>query len=254
MTTHTGARVGVSTYSLSRNLGATYRDIPGGGERTRQEAHGGGNMTLLELPARIAAAGIHSLEISHPHLPSRETSYLNELRGALEAAGVQLFSVLIETGDMTHPDHAQRDLEWMAGWMETASQLGAERARVIAGHAAYTPETLQRSKCGLEELAERGKDLNVRVTTENWFDLLATPTQFTRSWTAWKGASASTWISATGAAYQIRQSGIHLSLRRVVSRQMRFPCALRAEQSRFWQMPGNGPSRPLCRTVHLDLQ
>ncbi len=115
------------------------------------------------------------MEISHPHLPNREASYLNELRGALDAADVQLFSVLIEAGDMTHPDHARRDLDWMIGWMETASQLGAERARVIAGHAAYTPETLQRSRRGLEELAQRGSDLGVRVTTENWFDLLAGP-------------------------------------------------------------------------------
>ena len=175
MKTYTGARVGVSTYSLSRNLGATYRDTPSSPERTRQEPARPGNLTLLELPARIADAGIHSLEISHPHLPSRDVSYLNELRSALDAAGVELFSVLIETGDLTHPDYAKRDLEWMAGWMETASQLGAQRARVIAGHAAYTPEALQRSRCGLEELAARGSDLNVRVTTENWFDLLATP-------------------------------------------------------------------------------
>lgn len=175
MTTHTGARVGVSTYSLSRALGATYQDTPANPTRTRREPATPGNLTLLELPARIADAGIHSLEISHPHLPNRDTAYLNEMRGAMDAAGVQLFSVLIETGDITHPDHARRDLDWIAGWIETASQLGAQRARVIAGHAACSPETLQRSRCGLEELAQRGSDLGVRVTTENWFDLLAGP-------------------------------------------------------------------------------
>ena len=175
MTTHTGARVGVSTYSLSRALGATYQDTPANPARTRREPSTPGTLTLLELPARIADAGIRSLEISHPHLPNRDASYLNELRSALDGAGVALFSVLIETGDITHPDNARRDLDWIAGWIETASQLGAQRARVIAGHAPYTPETLQRSRCGLEELAQRGSDLGVRVTTENWFDLLATP-------------------------------------------------------------------------------
>ena len=176
MTTHTGRRVGVSTYSLSRNLGATYSDLPtNGSARTRREPQTAASLTLLELPTRLAAFGIHALEISHPHLPSREAGYLNELRGALADAGVQLFSVLIEDGDITHPDHASRDLQWIKGWIETASQLGAERARVIAGKAAYSPEALQRSRCGLEELVQQATAQGVRVTTENWFDLLATP-------------------------------------------------------------------------------
>lgn len=171
-----GGRVSVSTYSLSRNLGATYHDSPAsGGTRTRRESHGAGTFSLLELPARIAAAGIHTLEISHPHLPSRETAYLSDLRSALEAAGVHLLSVLVEDGDITHPDQAARDLAWIGGWIETAAELGAERARVIAGKASYTPETLKRSQCGMEELAQRGQDNGVRVTTENWFDLLCCP-------------------------------------------------------------------------------
>ncbi len=173
--THTPS-LSVSTFSLHRTLSVTYGDAPGhGAERPRSEPFGPGEITLMELPARIAAMGIHKLEISHPHLPSREAGYLNELRAALAEADVQLLSVLVENGDLTHPEHAERDLHWMAGWVETAGLLGAERARVIAGKAAPTAETLARSQRGLQQLVSVGKDHNVRVTTENWFDLLSTP-------------------------------------------------------------------------------
>lgn len=176
MTQQTGTRVSVSTYSLSRNLGATYHDAPGAnGARTMREPARSGSMTLLELPARIASAGIRTFEVSHPHLPDRTPAYLNELRGAIKDAGVELLSVLIEDGDITHPDHAVRDLQWMEGWIETASLLGAERARVIAGKAPYSPDALARSRTGLQQLAKAGKDRGVRVTTENWFDTLCCP-------------------------------------------------------------------------------
>lgn len=171
-----GTRISVSTYSLSRALGATYHDTPSSeGVRTRRETYGAGSVSLLEIPAQLAAAGIHTFEISHPHLPQRETSYLRELRAAIKEAGVHLLSVLIEDGDITHADYATRDLKWIAGWIETAGQLGAERARVIAGKAACTPATLQQSLEGMRELTQCGTDHNVRVTTENWFDLLAAP-------------------------------------------------------------------------------
>src|ERR1700734_3976106 len=134
-------RLSVSTFSLHRALGVNYRDAPGlNGERIRSEPFGPGDISLLELPDRIAAAGIHTLEISHPHLPDRGISYLNELRSALDEAGVTLLSILVEDGDITHPDYAQRDLEWMGGWIETAGLLGAERARVIAGKSKPTEE------------------------------------------------------------------------------------------------------------------
>src|SRR5579859_8049034 len=101
-TTTQAPSLSVSTFSVHRTLSVTYGDAPGhGADRPRSEPFGPGEITLLELPARIAALGIHTLEISHPHLPSRESSYLNELRAALHQAGVRLLSVLVENGDIT---------------------------------------------------------------------------------------------------------------------------------------------------------
>lgn len=167
-------RFSVSSYSLHRTLGAMYRDLPGD-DGTRPCQRPAGTMNLLELPACLAAHGYNTFEISHPHLPSREPAYLNELGAAITEAGVTLLSVLVEAGDLTDPVHGGRDQEWMAGWIETAGLLGARRARLIAGHAPYTPEALQRSSTALRALARHGREHGVRVTTENWFDLLATP-------------------------------------------------------------------------------
>lgn len=167
-------RFSVSSYSLHRTLGAMYRDLPGD-DRTRPCVRPEGALKLIDLPAALAAHGYYTFEISHPHLPSREPAYLNELKAAIAEAGVKLLSVLVEAGDLTHPDHGARDQAWMADWIETAGALGAERARLIAGQAAYTPETLECSRAALQTLAQHGKDHGVRVTTENWFDLLAGP-------------------------------------------------------------------------------
>ena len=127
------ARLSVSTWSLHRTLGPTYWDSPAKPSRDREEPYGPGLLELLDIPARIAEFGINTLEICHFHLPSREPAYLNDLRSALDSAGVELFTILIDDGDITHPEHSARDLAWISGWIETAGQLGARCARVIAG-------------------------------------------------------------------------------------------------------------------------
>jgi hypothetical protein len=168
-------RLSTSTWSLHRALGVTYPDAPGSPNTGAAETYGTGSLTLMELPARIAAMGIRTLEICHFHLPTREKHYLDELRGALDTAGVELWSLLIDNGDVTHPQYGARDQEWIASWIETAGALGAKRTRVIAGKSSPTPESLERSRAALTELAEHGKQVGVRVMTENWFGLLSTP-------------------------------------------------------------------------------
>jgi sugar phosphate isomerase/epimerase len=68
-----------------------------------------------------------------------------------------------------------RDLKWIARWIEAASVLGAENARVIAGKAKPSPKALALSVDGLRAMAQLGKARGVRVVTENWFDLLSSP-------------------------------------------------------------------------------
>jgi sugar phosphate isomerase/epimerase len=168
------ARLSVSTWSLHRLLGPVYWDSPAKPYETPETPYGDGCMTLLEVPQRIADLGIRTLEICHFHLPSREAAYLNQLRAALDEAGVELFSLLIDDGDITHPEQGARDAAWIGGWLETAGALGARCARVIGGKTV-DDDALNRSKAGLRQLADVAERHGVRLMTENWFSLLSKP-------------------------------------------------------------------------------
>jgi hypothetical protein len=111
------------------------------------------------------------------HLPSRDPVYLGELRDQLQVTGVTLQTLLIDAGDITHPEHGDRDTTWTAGWIEVASTLGAENARIIAGKQKPTPEALSRSVLALRRLEEANAGSSVRLATENWFDLLPSATE-----------------------------------------------------------------------------
>ncbi len=169
-------RLSTSTWSLHRTLGITYPDSPAASPRRSEPTYGAGTFTLLDIPAKLAAMGIYTLEICHFHLPKEDTVYLREVRSALDSAGVQLFSLLIDDGDITDPTHSARDQRWISEWLDVAGVLGAQCARVIAGKQDPTPQTLEKSRRGLSELASHAAGHNVRLMTENWFNLLSTPT------------------------------------------------------------------------------
>lgn len=169
-------RLSVSSWSLHRSLGQPQLYGVDSWQHIPAATHGRGTISLLELPAHITRFGISTLEICHFHLPSRDPSYLAELRGALEAAHVELFSLLIDDGDITHPQHGERDLAWISGWLEVANQLGARCARVIAGKAEPTEEALTVSVRGLRRLLAQAETYGLRLMTENWYDLLSNPT------------------------------------------------------------------------------
>jgi hypothetical protein len=172
--------IAVSTWSLHRLLGVSYDNGPGTKEPfARSETWGRGELTLMELPAALAQRGYRRCEICHFHLASQSAGYLAPLRKAFEEHRVAIQTLLIDDGDITHPDQSirGRDLAWIAGWIETAAELGSENARVIAGKQKPSRETLAHSVDGLKRMAELGRKWGVRVVTENWFDLLASPAE-----------------------------------------------------------------------------
>jgi hypothetical protein len=169
-------RLSVSTWSLHRTLG---RPPFNGPEHSTTEFRVEPSaLPLLALPARLADFGIRTLEICHFHLPTRDSDYLASLRTALADAGVTLFSLLIDGGDISDPEKAERDLAWTEGWLDTAAALGAANARVSAGKSAPSDQSIARSREGFERLAEY-IDINLngsglRLMTENWHTLLST--------------------------------------------------------------------------------
>jgi sugar phosphate isomerase/epimerase len=166
-------RIAVSTWSLHRHLGTTYpHDLTTGAVGAVQETYGEGTESLLDLPSALHNHGYHRMELVSFHLPSRDPVYLGELRDQLKATGVTLQTLLIDEGDITHPEFGPRDTRWIAGWLEIANELGAQNARVIAGRQKPGPEAMNRAVLALRKLEEGNTGSTVRLVTENWHDLL----------------------------------------------------------------------------------
>ncbi len=162
-------RLSVSTWSLHHWLGAPPFFGPEGSSSNFS------GEKLLKLPSQLAAFGISTLEICHFHLPTRDETFLAQLRAELEAHRIELWAFLIDDGDLNHSQHAARDQTWIESYLPVAAQLGAHCARVVAGKGPPTPENLSHSIGALQTLANRAEGLGLRLLTENWFDTAGTP-------------------------------------------------------------------------------
>ncbi len=169
------SRISTSSWSLHRALGSPPLFGPGDAG-PRQPSNGA--ISLLDLPSAAAKADIHTLEIVHFHFPTTDGAYVDDLRGAVEEAGIELFSVLIDAGDVTHPDDGARaeEMAWIRSWLDVTAQCGASHARVVGGYQPVARDgrplldhpVLRRSAEGLRELADYGSSIGVRVITENF--------------------------------------------------------------------------------------
>lgn len=166
-------RIAVSTWSLHRLLGTTYpHNLTTDAVGPVEETYGPVVEPLLDLPAALHNHGYHRMELVSFHLPSRDRIYVDEFRAELKQADVVLQTLLIDAGDIADPQHGARDEAWIARWIETANELGAEHARIIAGKQKPTREAIDRSVAALRRLADGNAGSPVRLVTENWFDLL----------------------------------------------------------------------------------
>jgi sugar phosphate isomerase/epimerase len=160
----------VSSWSLHRTLGRFVSgDAPGNGGRFGTSSSATDGLALLELPAALRKHGYDSVQICHFHLPSRSIAYLGELRAALAESEIELEAILIDDGDPTSRDDGDLSETWIDGWLETAIELGAQRARVCAGRSAPSAETIEDSAARLGRLAAAHPE--IRVITENWLEM-----------------------------------------------------------------------------------
>ena len=174
------SRISTSSWSLHRTLGSP--PLFGPGQPFPDSILVEGVIALLELPAALAQAGIGTLEIVHFPFPTVDTPYLDELKSAIGQADIELFSVLIDAGDVTDPDDATRagEMAWIRSWLDVAARLGATHARVVAGCRPVEPTrspnggslldhpVIRRSAQSLRELADYGASIGVQVITENF--------------------------------------------------------------------------------------
>jgi sugar phosphate isomerase/epimerase len=172
----TERRISVSTWALHGLIGTVAPGRPGEPDAAMMQPLSLTDpLPLLEVPGELAKRGYGTMELCHFHLPATDAAYLARFRAAREAAGVELWSVLIDDGDIVHPEHGDRDRAWTLGWIDVAAELGAKCVRVIGGKQPPTPENLERSREQLLHLMVDGYTRGVRVMTENWFQTLSSP-------------------------------------------------------------------------------
>lgn len=166
----TPRRLSVSTWSLKRELGAP--SFYGVGDELPAHTHR--RDALLQLPAKLRNFGIQALELCHFHLPSRDENYLVELRAALQESEIELWSFLVDDGDLSDAENGAPSREWIEDWFETASALNAKNVRVIGGKSDGDG-AMPRSVEAFQVLDVAAQAHNLRLLTENWSGVLATP-------------------------------------------------------------------------------
>ena len=160
----------ISSWTVHGVLGAPWYLPDASGTMVNTKEPQPAELTLLELPAFVAADGFRLLEICNFHLPSIADDYLAELRQALEDSGVTLVNLLIDTGNLSAADDAARraDIEAAKGWQDIAVKLGAKGVRLDCGTEAPSPGAIERSVQALRELIDYGASIGLASTTENW--------------------------------------------------------------------------------------
>ena len=172
------SRIAVSSWSLHKMLGYSHANGPTGRDNApAKPTWGEGTIKLLDLPAALRAHGYGRVELCHFHIAKLDPVYLEELRTAFKQSGVMIQTLLIDDGDITNPETRSRDMAWINKWIGAAARLGAVHARAVAGKQKPTPETLTLSVSGLKHLSNSAASQNVKLVTENWFDLTATPAE-----------------------------------------------------------------------------
>ncbi|BDZ49590.1 sugar phosphate isomerase [Frondihabitans sucicola] len=155
--------IAVHDWSLDRTLGRFRSDSP--------DAVAADSLALVNLPAALRAHDISVVQFCHFHLPRRDPGYLHDLRDALSESAVRLDTFLVDADNLTHPGTGAADELWVAAQVRDAVALGAERVRVIAGKTR-TPDAHASSTAALARLAAQNPE--IRVVTENWFDVTST--------------------------------------------------------------------------------
>ncbi len=170
----TPLRVSVSTWALHSLIRKTYSGRPGDTD-SHFIATEDGTLDLLDVPAALAKQGITTMEVCHFHLPPDDVAYHERFKAALKEAGVELWSVLIDDGDITHPEYGERDAAWVLRWMDVAGSLGSRCARVIAGKQEPTPENVRVSGERLVALTVEAYLRGLQLMTENWYSITSKP-------------------------------------------------------------------------------
>ncbi len=166
------ARAGLSSFSLHLPgaLGDPWFELDEGGKSVSGAHRQPPSLDLLDLPAEVAERGIRCVDLCIQHIPNIEASYLADLRAAFESAGVELYQLLIDIGEVGSPNPEERaaSIALTKRWMEIAAELGSSGVRYVPGDSQPTPATITRSGEAFQELYDYGVACGIEPATENY--------------------------------------------------------------------------------------
>jgi sugar phosphate isomerase/epimerase len=92
-------------------------------------------MTLLDLPPVSAELGATSIELVSTFFESQHANYLNQLRGVIEKANLEVRSIAVDQGNIANSDSAVRrtDIEALKQWFHVAKAVGSKAIRINSG-------------------------------------------------------------------------------------------------------------------------
>ncbi|MGC4108187.1 MAG: sugar phosphate isomerase/epimerase family protein [Thermomicrobiales bacterium] len=140
-------------------------------------------MTLLELPAIARGADVSLLELCSVFFASQTAPYLNDLRIALDDAGMRVPSIAVDGPTISLPDAAARrtHIETVKQWFHVARAIGAEAIRVNSGGELDATEAdLARIVAAYRELAGEAEQTGVTLLIENHGGASANPANLRR--------------------------------------------------------------------------
>ncbi|MCY4071496.1 MAG: TIM barrel protein [Chloroflexi bacterium] len=165
-------RAGLSSFSLHLPdaLGDPWFELDAGGKSVSGSWHGTPTLDLLAFPAEVAAHGINCVDLCIQHIPNIEPGYLAELRSAFGSAGVELYQLLIDLGEVasSDPDERSASIALTKRWMEIAAELGSTGVRYVPGDSKPTPETIRKSGEAFRELYDYCLECGLEPATENY--------------------------------------------------------------------------------------
>lgn len=165
-------RAGLSSFSLHLPdaLGDPWFELDAGGNSVSGSFRGTPTLDLLDFPAEVAAHGINCVDLCIQHIPSIEPDYLADLRSAFASAGVELYQLLIDLGEIAsaNPDERSASIALTKRWMEIAAELGSTGVRYVPGDSKPTPETVRASGEAFRELYDYCVDCGLEPATENY--------------------------------------------------------------------------------------
>lgn len=163
-------RAAVSTVTLAKALGKPMYELDAGSGQQTGAPVEPATIDLLDIPAAAAARDFHSFDLSVYHLPSIERGYLADLRAAFAEANIELFQLLIDTGEVSNVDADVRNagIAHIKFWMEIAVELGARGVRYVPGDGEPNPETIRASGEAFRELFDFAANLGLKPATENY--------------------------------------------------------------------------------------